>query len=116
MTPLHPVRFNKTALLQLENIASILDKDAAKAERAKILSEAHNYLCRLVRPYNKNYPDGVKTEFLSRDFFCYKREPFAGSEYGFYFLSPADGYIYIDKIIRFNDGNGLWETLPLILL
>lgn len=114
MTPLHPVRFNKTALLQLENIASMVDKDAAKARRVKILSEAHNYLCRLARPYNKTYQDGVKTELISRDYFCYKREPFTESEYGFYFLSPADGYIYIDKIIHFNDGNGLWETPPLV--
>jgi hypothetical protein len=114
VTPLHPVKFNKIALLQMENIASILDKEAAKTERARILCEAHNYLCRLVRPYNINYPDGVKIELLSRDYFCYKREPFAESEYGFYFLSPADGYIYIDKVIRLNNGSGLWETLPLI--
>jgi hypothetical protein len=114
VTPLHPVKFNKTALLQLENIALILDEEAAKAQRLKILSEAHNYLCRLARPYDKTYNDGVKTELISRDYFCYKREPFAESEYGFYFLAPADGYIYIDKIIRFNNTNGLWEILPVI--
>ena len=98
----------------MENIASILDSAAAKTERAKILSENHNYFCRRARPYHTNHPDGAKTELLSRDYFCYKREPFAESEYGFYFLAPADGYIYIDKIIRFNKSSGLWETLPLI--
>ncbi len=114
MTPLHPVKFNKTALLQIENMAVVLDKDTAKSERAKILMEAHNYLCRLARPYNESYPDGVEIELQRRDYFCYKRKPYTESQYGFFFLSPADGCIYIDKIIRFNDSKGHWETLPLI--
>jgi hypothetical protein len=114
MTPMQPVRFNKTALLQLENIANITDKETAKTERIKILMEAHNFLCRLSRPYKGGYPDGVETELLGGDYFCYKKKPYIKSEYGFLFLSPADGYIYVDKIIRFNSSSGLWETLPLV--
>ena len=107
MTPLHPVRINATALMQLEALTA-----NSRECRKKILSEAHNYLCRLSRPYDSKYPNGITIELLMSDYFIYKRKPFKDSEYGFYFLAPADGYIYIDRIIEYDAVKGIWNTLP----
>ncbi|MBN2753491.1 MAG: hypothetical protein JXR81_01360 [Candidatus Goldbacteria bacterium] len=71
-----------------------------------ILSEVHNYLCRMSRPYPDYKRHGITIVQLKvgdkKNFFRYKRDKF---DYSFSFESASDGYIYLAELsIKEHDG------------
>lgn len=94
MTPLHPIKFRQMFLNQMEVV-----KKYDSCAPDDILSEVHNYLCRMSRPYPDYKKHGISIVQLKvgdkKNFFRYKRDKF---NYSFSFESSSDGYIYLAEL------------------